>query len=113
MNLWENEKLDQPEFDFLDLDFEGTPVIFKVNSWDVEEYTFNNENGIPFTSKFIWTDKGLLRVDSIRLQKQLKPFAIANEKKELVIQRWREGKDNRSTVYQVELHKGVTSTKRK
>jgi len=85
-----------------------------VKDWsDVKLMTFVNANGQEFTSNFLNTNKGLLRVDSSRLQKQLKPFADKDEKRELTIQRWIEGKDNRSAVYKVVLHTGVTSTRRK
>ena len=114
MNFWENPRIDEPVFSFLETDEEGTPVFFKVKDWlDVKEYTFKNEKGQEFTSMYLQTSEGLLRVDSKRLLKELQPFAIANEKRKLTIQRWCEGQDKRSTVYKVSLHSGTTSTKKK
>ncbi|GAG61620.1 unnamed protein product, partial [marine sediment metagenome] len=67
----------------------------------IETMTFKNDNGVDFTNDYILTDRGYLRISSMRLKKQLKPFY--KKKGQLAIQRWRDGKDNRSTIYKVEF----------
>ncbi|GAG61609.1 unnamed protein product, partial [marine sediment metagenome] len=107
-NLWNDEELDREEYEFLPLDNIGTPSFFRVNDWQkYEELSFRNQSGNLFTRTYLKTSNGLLPLSSIRLRRQLKVFADNNEKRELSIQRWCEGSDTRSTVYKVELHKGV------
>jgi len=112
--FWNDEELDREEYEFVPLDNFGTPCFFRVKDWGhVEELTFRNAKGIPFTRNYLFTSKGLLPLSSIRLRRELKPYATINEKRELTIQRWCEGEDDRSTVYKVELNVGVAVAQKK
>lgn len=111
MSFWENVDEKQEEFELLDLDFNGTPRTVKISDWEnIKEMTFKNADGEPFTRKYILTSRGWLSIDSRRLQKELKKFV--GRKGNLVIQRWCEGKDFRSTIYKVELEPKQTSIKK-
>ncbi|GAG63365.1 unnamed protein product [marine sediment metagenome] len=111
-SFWNNEELERDEFQFLPLDNIGTPTFFKVKDWEnIKELTFLNKQGQEFSRFYLHTSEGLLPVSSKRLMRQLKPFADKKEKRELTIQRWCEGSDTRSTIFKVELHKVLTSTK--
>lgn len=113
-DLWTDEELDRDEYEFLPLDNVGTPTFFRVKDWNAyEELSFRNSEGNLFTRHYLKTTKGLLPLSSIRLRRQLKPFANVKEKRELTIQRWCEGSDTRSTIFKVELHEGVTVVKKK
>ncbi|GAG59342.1 unnamed protein product [marine sediment metagenome] len=113
-NLWNDEELDREEYEFLPLDNIGTPTFFRVGNWNsYEELSFRNQQGNLFTRTYLHTTAGLLPLSSVRLRRELKKFADANEKGELTIQRWCEGSDTRSTVFKVELHKGVVVKKKK
>jgi len=113
-SLWADEELDREEYEFLPLDNIGTPTFFCVPKWDkYEELSFRNNSGNLFTRTYLHTNKGLLPLSSVRLKRELKPFADSNEKGELTIQRWCEGSDTRSTIYKVELNKGVVTVKKK
>ena len=113
-NLWNDEELEREEYEFLPLDNIGTPCFFRVKDWNkIEELEFYNAQGNPFKRNYLHTSKGLLPLSSVRLRRQLKPFADSGEKRELTIQRWCEGSDTRSTIFKVELHLGVVSTKSK
>jgi len=114
-DFWDNEALERDEYEFLPLDNIGTPTFFKVKDWyKIDELTFFNAQGNSFIRKYLHTDKGLLPLSSIRLQRALKPFADSFESGKLSIQRWCEGSDTRSTIYKVELVeiKTETSTKK-
>ncbi len=114
VDIWDNEELDREEYEFLPLDNIGSPTFFKVKDWySIERLTFYNSRGQSFTRNYLNTSKGLLPLSSIRLKRALKPFAIKKEARELTIQRWCEGSDTRSTIYKVELHKGVVEVKKK
>ena len=113
-SLWNDEELDREEYEFLPLDNVGTPAFFRVPDWNkYEELSFRNQQGNLFTRTYLHTSNGLLPLSSVRLKRQLKKFADNNEKGELTIQRWCEGSDTRSTVFKVELHKGVVVKKKK
>ena len=113
-DLWTDEELDREEYEFLPLDNIGTPCFFRVKDWNhIEELSFRNAEGNLFTRKYLFTTKGLLPLSAIRLRRLLKPFADANENRELAIQRWCEGADTRSTVFKVELNIGVITQKKK
>jgi len=113
-SLWNDEELDREEYEFLSLDDVGTPNFFRVVDWaNYEELSFRNKDGNLFARKYLHTNKGLLPLSSVRLKRELKPFADVNEKRELTIQRWCEGSDTRSTVYKVELNVGITVVKKK
>lgn len=112
--LWNDEELDREEYEFLPLDNIGTPSFFRVQDWGkYEELSFRNSSGNLFTRTYLHTTKGLLPLSSVRLRRELKPFADSNEKRELTIQRWCEGSDTRSTIYKVELIQTVTTVKKK
>ena len=113
-NLWNDEELDREEYEFLPLDNIGTPTFFCVPDWNkYEELSFRNNSGSLFTRTYLHTSKGLLPLSSVRLRRELKNFADSSEKGELTIQRWCEGSDTRSTIYNVELNKGVVIVKKK
>ncbi|GAG63938.1 unnamed protein product [marine sediment metagenome] len=110
-NYWDNPEFDLPDFDFVDLDKVGTPIYVKILDWNkIHSLTFSDTNGNPFTSDYLETDKGLLRIDSKRLKKGLKEFV--GKKGLITIQRWIEGKDNRSAVYKVSLEPLIVSKKK-
>ncbi len=111
IDYWENPDFDLPDFDFVDLDRIGSPVHVKILNWKkIHSLTFSDSRGNPFTSDYIETDKGLLRIDSKRLKKQMKEFV--GKKGTLVIQRWIEGKDNRSAVFKVTYEPVEVSNKK-
>ena len=113
-NIWNDEELEREEYSFLELDNLGTPSFFRVKDWNnIEELTFRNARGQPFTRLYLHTTKGLLPISSIRLRRELKPFADSDEKRELTIQRWCEGSDTRSTVFKVKLNEGVVVKEKK
>ena len=110
-NYWENPEFDLPDFDFVDLDKIGTPVHVKILNWNkIHTLTFQDSQGNPFTSDYIETDKGLLRIDSKRLKKGMKEFL--GKKGLITIQRWIEGRDNRSAVYKVSYDYAEVSSKK-
>ena len=112
--LWNDEELEREEYEFLYLDDIGSPTFFRVKDWNrIEELSFRNSKGSLFTRNYLFTSKGLLPLSSIRLRRELKPFADSGENRELSIQRWCEGSDSRSTVYKVELVTGVTTKSKK
>lgn len=114
ISIWDDEELDREEYEFLALDDIGTPTFFRVKNWEhVEELSFRNKEGNLFTRNYLFTTKGLLPLSAIRLRRQLKPFRDSKESRELVIQRWCEGSDSRSTVFKVELHEGVVTKTKK
>jgi hypothetical protein len=81
---------------------DGTPEYFFIEDWEnVQEKTFTLKDGKERTSEYIKTDRGWLRIDSIRLKRQL--AKVAGNKKKLVLQRWVEGNDSRNTFYKVEI----------
>ncbi|GAG74218.1 unnamed protein product [marine sediment metagenome] len=116
MSYWENEEFDKPDVQIISkelLNFDGVPLYctIKPSDWDkIETMTFLNDSGIEFTNEYILTDRGYLRISSMRLRKQLKPFY--KKKGRLVIQRWRDGKDNRSTIYKVQLEPAEIKSKK-
>ena len=113
-DVWNDEELERDEYEFVPMDNIGTPTFFRVKDWcDIQDLSFRNSSGNLFSRDYLVTTKGLLPLSSIRLRRQLKPFADSGEKRELTIQRWCEGSDTRSTIYKVELHEGVTSVKSK
>lgn len=113
-NIWNDEELDRDEYEFLQMDDIGTPTFFRVSDWNkIKELSFRNREGNMFTRNYLSTSKGLLPLSSVRLRRQLKPFADTSEERELSIQKWCEGSDTRSTIYKVELNIGVTSAKAK
>jgi len=108
-SLWHDKVLEREEYSFLPLDNIGSPTFFKVKNWDnYEELTFFNEQGNAFTRNYLHTSEGLLAISAVRLRRELKPFANKNFKGRLVIQRWCEGSDTRSTVFKVEKEKPIT-----
>lgn len=109
ISFWNDKKLDQPEITIIDyLEFDGTPIYVKIPDWEkIETFTFTNKKGKEFTSEYILTNKGWLNCDSVRLRRQLKQFL--GSKDTLVIQRWCDGDDTRSTIYKVELEPKETS----
>ncbi|GAG74287.1 unnamed protein product [marine sediment metagenome] len=113
-DVWNNEELERDEYEFVPMDKIGTPTYFRVKDWyDIKDLSFRNSDGNLFSRDYLVTTKGLLPLSSIRLRRQLKPFADVGEKKELTIQKWCEGSDDRSTIYKVSLETGVISTKSK
>jgi len=113
-SIWDDEELNRDEYEFLPLDNIGTPSFFKVKDWnDIEELSFRNKQGNLFTRGYLKTTKGLLPLSSVRLRRELKPFADSKEKNELSVQRWCEGSDTRSTTYKVTLNIGVAVLKKR
>jgi len=113
-SLWNDKVLEREEYHFLPLDNIGSPTFFKVKDWDNhEELTFFNEQGNSFTRSYLHTSEGLLAISSVRLRRELKPFAKKNFKGRLTIQRWCEGGDTRSTTFKVEKEQPVTIATKK
>jgi len=113
-DFWDEEALDREEYEFLPLDNIGSPNFFSVKNWhNIKELTFFNARGSPFTRKYLQTSKGLLPLSSVRLRRELKPFADSSEHELLTIQRWCDGSDTRSTTYKVELVEPVIVVEKK
>ena len=72
---------------------DGTPQYFKILDWEnIRSKTFGKR-----TSEYIETDLGFLRIDSIRLQREL--FKLLGFKGLIVIQRWVDQDNTRNTKY--------------
>ncbi|GAH17572.1 unnamed protein product [marine sediment metagenome] len=117
---WLNdEELNEPEFDIFTPSNSGRPIEFKVLNWERISKTFKLKNkdgeytGKERISTFIETDKGFLRIDSIRLRKELALFPLFKGK--LILQRWVDDSNTMNTYYKIQKSSSTIeiSTKRK
>lgn len=96
ISYWDNPILDEEEFTIWTPMKDGSPEYFKVLDWDnIKEKSFGNRR-----SEYIETDAGFLRIDSVRLKRELKPFV--GFKGLLVMQRWVNEDNTRDTHYKIQ-----------
>ena len=95
-NYWDNPKFQEEEFIIWTPQEDGSPEYFKILDWDnIKTKSFGKR-----ISEYIETDLGFLRIDSIRLGRQL--FVLRGFKGLIVMQRWVNKQNTRDTQYLVQ-----------
>ncbi|GAG98160.1 unnamed protein product [marine sediment metagenome] len=98
--------LHEEEFDIFTPNNDGTPQHFKILTWEKIPKTFKLRNkdggytGEERESHFLETNEGYLRIDSIRLQREL--IKVAKYKGEIILQRWVDDKNKLNTFYKIQ-----------
>jgi len=101
---WKNPIYQEEEFVIWSPSTEGEPSHIKILDWDnVRTKDFGNGRK---PSTFIETDKGWLRMDSIRLRRELVKHVGYFEV--LILKRWCDMENTRATTYEIEKLVDVT-----
>ena len=92
-SFWDNPEFSQEEFTIWTPLKDGTPEYIKILDWDnIKTKSFGKR-----VSEYIETDLGFLRIDAVRLKRQLKP--LVGFKGLIVMQRWVNPENTRDTQY--------------
>ena len=95
LSFWDNPEFLESEFDIWSPLNDGTPTEIKIIDWEnIKVRDFPNGK-----RSFIETNLGWLRIDSMRLKRQLVQFK--NFKGILIIQRWVNPDNSYDTQYKV------------
>ena len=107
MSYWENPEYDEEEFSIWTPKTDGEPEYFKVLDWEnIKTKSFGKR-----TSEYLETDLGFLRIDSLRLKRELK--ALLNFKGIIVMQRWVNQENTRDTIYKLQKNSDAKEISKK